>query len=371
MKKTISLLLSAVCVFLFSSLCVFAEGEKTDDDVKKLTVFGDSISAGYKLSDYVSSDVYRSKKCFSNIIAEKLHAEPNKDYFNFSFPGWTSSQILNSVKNTNPEIVRDSDYILISAGANEIMDIMEETVYDIWNEDPDVFQKYSGALNKLGTSSLLAMLTSEPDDPEIKEFLEFFIGKCTSEESLTKYRTAVELYEKNIKEMVSYIRSTDSQARIIFIPPYNPVAVVKDNKIVNMLQDILSDMRDRTLAFSESIKDGSVQAINLLDSFDGRYPLVTFILQGDIHPNETGHGIIADLISKKLVSDGESNNNSAEEISSAESKSESGSDASSEEKSFRDKDAPVNNTLVYVFVGIAALLAVIIVIHFIITHKRK
>lgn len=373
MKKAICLMLSAALVFILSSLCVFAEGEKTDSKQKKLTVFGDSISAGYSLDDYVNSDLYRSKKCFSSIIADKLGAEPNKDYYNFSHAGWTSSQILYSIKNANPDIVKNSDYILISAGANEIMDIVEETIYGIFYGDTQNMIKYSSALSKLRSSPIVSALFSESDDPEVKELLDFVFDKCTDETAMSKYNSAVDLYENNIREMVTYIRSTGSDAEIVFLPPYNPTAVVKNNKLVETLQIVLSAISSRTTAFSNSIGDGSVHTVDLLASFDGRYPVVTYILKGDIHPNETGHSEIARLISEELKLDEKNDSNSSsEELSevSSEQKAES-TENSSEDIYFGDKDAPVNNTVVFIIFGVAAVLAVCIVVHFVFSYRKK
>lgn len=370
MKKTICLLLSAVFVLMFSSLCVFAEGDNSDSQKKRLTVFGDSISAGYSLDDYIKDDVYHSKKCFASIIADKLGDVPNEEYFNFSYPGWTSSQILSSVKSADTEIVKNSDYILVSAGANEIIDIIEETIYGVFSDDPTVAQKYSGALSKVNSSNLISVFVSGGSDPEVKELLDYFIEKCTDENASKKYNQALDKYEKNIKEMVSYIRSTGSKADIVLLLPYNPGAVISGNKLIDKIQETLSDMRDRAVALSKSTTDGSVRTIDLIDSFDGRYPLVTFILSGDIHPNETGHSEIARLICEELGIKDDKSDSSKEEVSSGKETSEN-KDESSAEENYGSKEPPVSNVVVYVVLGIAAVLVVCIVTHFIITHRKK
>ncbi len=370
MKKAINLLLSAVLVFMLSSLCVFAEGDNSGSAKKKLTVFGDSISAGYSLDDYDSDDLYRSKKCFPSIIAEKLGAEPKVDYFNFSHSGWTSSQILDSIKNASPDVIKDSDYILISAGANEIIDIIQETIYGVFSDDPTVAQKYSGALSKVNSSNLISVFVSGNSDPEVKELLDYFIEKCTDENASKKYNQALDKCEENIREMVSYIRSTGSKADIVIMTPYNPGAIISGNKLIDKLQETLSDMRDRAVALSKSTKDGSVHTVDLLDLFDGRYPFVTFILSGDIHPNETGHSEIARLISKELKIDENKGSSSEEEISSQKQESQETSEASDKEN-LGTKEPPVSQTVVYVVFGIAAVLVVCIAAHFVVTIARR
>lgn len=360
MKRILCVLLLLTTILaVCPTLCMAAPAENPDTQAKRVTVFGDSIAAGYGLEDFVRSDNYRSSLCFAGIVARETGAEAHKDFHNFACSGWTSSQVLESIQCIHPELLRNSDLIIISSGANEVMDVFEDITVQLMKDEAAFFEENGVYLDFKNSLMLENSLFSMITDPSKGQVMDKILDKCSDANAQKSLQECVTLYEQNIREMVRTIRAAGSKADIVFVTPYNPAAVVQNNPMVDLTNRTLEDMRDRTKKLSDDMNMGSaVYTLDLLSEFDGQYPTLTNILKMDIHPNKDGHRIIADRILSLMgteVFDGEAFS--------------AGTASDNNQTSAGPKEAPFNDTVIYITVGIAVLAVTLIVIHGI--RKRR
>ena len=360
MKRMKGLLCVFLAVMMIMPLCcidVFADenSDVNDEDkgkISSMVVFGDSISAGFRLEGYDRNDNSKPKDCFSNILCEHYGLEYGKSFFNYSTTGDASGQTLEKIKNTDPAIIKNADVIIISVGGNDVIDAIEIALYQALIDETENFNKlgiktdFSNPVASEGT--VLNVLT----DPRAKEPLGRVIQKCNESSVQNSFSDTVLKYEANIKEIVAYIRETDSDAEIFLVTPYDPTSMITGNSIVESINKMLTDIKQKSSELAESNEYGyGLNVVDLLTEFKDNTLVWTNALTFDIHPNKDGHQHISEMLIK--------------EINDSLDKKEIANQAKS------DKQAPYSDTVVYIIFGIACASVAAIVIHTLVTHKKK
>ena len=353
MKKIICFLLALISALCALSLTAAAdENSKEHEKVNSILVFGDSIPAGFALENYSAYDLSKAQDCFVNILCREYGLEYGSTCINYSVSGFTTEKVLNRIKNTDKDTVKNAAVIIISVGANDIMDAIEESVITAFRDEADFFESKGIRIDNSDLlsyeKSLLAVITN----PDTKEGMERVYAVSTDEKSRRKYSDTVLKAENNVKELISYIRETGSSAEIIFLAPYNPTEIIRNNPILDIIAELLGSYRDKLAALCSSSEYGySANTIDLLKDFEGKAMELTNISSFDIHPNKKGHERIAELNSE-LIDTLLSERNKEQSIKEARS-------------------APYSDTVVYIIFGTACTLVILIMIIGVIKYRRK
>lgn len=353
MKKLFCIILALIITVKVSAVCVQAEeSSEMHEPVSFITVFGDSIPAGYGLKDYTPVDLAKAKDCFVNLLCGRYGLEDGITCMNFAHTGLTTGDVMNSVKNTSKDTLKNSDVIIISAGANDIMDVLEEALLSAFLEERAYFEENGVHIDTSDLLSYERSLFAVITEPKVKDGTARIYAACTDENNKRTYTDTILKAENNIKETISFIRETGSNAEIIILLPYNPGEIITGNPLLDTVSEMLTDYHDKISAVCDSSEYGySTNTVDLLTEFRGQAMTLTNITALDIHPNKAGHEKIAELITSKL--DTVLSERNQDKISKA------------------DKSAPYSDTAVYIILCAACAAVILILINAVIIYRRK
>ena len=115
MRKLHQIILLVISVFLAGSIFLpSAFSMKNESEALKIVSLGDSITYGWNLDQDRSKP---SEKAFPYLIAE------NAIVTNISYPGWTSTQLRNTMK-TMPQVIpalQEADVVTLNIGSNDLL----------------------------------------------------------------------------------------------------------------------------------------------------------------------------------------------------------------------------------------------------------
>lgn len=233
------------------------EGENPGEDKPVLVALGDSITYGYNLEEDNTSP---SSSAFPNLICDGIY-----DVINHGFPGWTSTDLLNALKE-NPEFdtaLQSADVVTLNIGSNDLLRVLRPPV-----------------------TVTAAEFNNETENGNIPPELE---------EQMLR---AVQQLTLNLQQIIEDIREQTS-APIILYTLYNPYG----------------ESEDPYEAFMHELGEEVVNAVNeavivpigthyetlfadAYTAFDGKQ--AELILPGDIHPNVEGQQVLADIATAVL-----------------------------------------------------------------------
>ncbi len=331
MKKFVSVLMSAaIAATALSPLAVSSAGTDTANDI---VLFGDSIAAGYGLSS--------SEHNYGEICADYLGGNAA----NYAVSGATSTDMLNKIKSlsdSEKQTVKNSEYVVISVGANDLMHYASKRLLTFAAEkkllidgttaadipaDPSVTTvlKYLDieklkAYKNASTSNFLhlgrllgdicANLTGPPDD----------------EPDSTLIGIIPHTIMPNIKSCISNIKAINPDAKIIVQTIYQPlqftpeylkaasidqdlvsIIALKFDRVLDTFEEELNTISDIEIADVRSDFNALPEGVETSSKNPGSAHYFTNIqLPGesrDFHPNQRGHLAIAvtvlDTIGKK------------------------------------------------------------------------
>lgn len=279
-------------IMLALSLALSAFGAFSETKPVYLAL-GDSITTGYGLKD--------GEKSFPEIVAEK------KGYalINRAVNGNTASGIIEQMK--SPAVITDiqkADVITITCGGNDLMGMLYEYVAEIYNGDAPESMK-------IQPGDILGIL-SNPADLRYQALMTAAMTALNGNEEMgvTPFLQSLDVqlamadFLKNMGVILTGIKMTNPDARIIFATQYNPYRFFTGvyqgmNEAMEVGANLLSssitayshvlgyEVADVYAAFGES-------EVNLCNA-----DMATMNL--DFHPNKTGHEVIADCILNVLA----------------------------------------------------------------------
>lgn len=357
-KKIFCLCIITLIFLSFFSASVYAADDesiipsKTDDRISEIVVFGDSISAGYRLDNYDPYDNSKPEDCFANILCRHYGLEYGKNFFNFSKTGDDSNDTLAALRSADKELIKKADVIIISTGGNDVMDIVELALYDAFKEESENLSKLGIEINLLTLDSIEKTLFNVFSDPRSKDSIDRIIEKCNDKAVQNTFNDAVLRYESNVKEMISYIHEINSDVQIYFLTPYDPTSLLSSNAIIDSIHKMLSDINSKTISLSKSNEYGYCTYVeDLFTKFGDNLLSWTNLITADIHPNKEGHQQISEMLIADI-----SNAISQKEISNNEQ---------------NERTPPYSDTIIYIILGVACACVAAIVIHSIITYRKK
>jgi len=232
------------------------EGQKPDEDKQVLVALGDSITFGYNLEEGNTSP---SSSAFPNLISDGIY-----DVINHGYPGWTSTDLLNALKE-NPEFgtaLQSADVVTLNIGSNDLLRVVRPpaTVAKALNAESE-----NGAI-----------------PPELEE----------------QMLEAVQNLAENLQLILADIREQTS-APIVLYTLYNPFGESEDPFeafLHNLGEQVIPEVNNTVInpigAHYETLLADAYPA------FTGKQ--ADLILPGDVHPNSEGHQVLAGLADAAL-----------------------------------------------------------------------
>ena len=236
--------------------------------------FGDSISYGYLLKDENNS--------YDNRIAETLGA----DFHEYSVVGMTSYQLLEYLETGNEDqYIKDADYIFISTGSNDYLDLLFEMELDGLELDTS-YDHYLNIKEDFNLNTFFASLKRN------------LTGEKFNDKAVETLHGIKETYPK----IISYIKNLNSDAKIYVLNLYNPYFNLS-NPIIDLdyAADICEKYISETNEFIESSDEYIV--INAHDTLRNYKMLNVDLLSLNLdpHPNKNGHEALYQAFLKELT----------------------------------------------------------------------
>lgn len=276
-RKITSLLASAVILFGFSGCALvkeeIIETEYHTEVPPSMIFLGDSIPAGYGLDGYTGSDNYNCAS-YPNILKERYTAEladifPH-DMQNFAVSGADSNDLLELLDSGKLDsALEHTSAVVVSIGGNDMLHI----IY--------------GLLADLGMSA--ENRTIDIENIDIFSALgQLFTMDSEIDEALAEFEVNIQKISEKLSE------KTPGQVYVQTL--YNPLETFTD---FQMLVDFSEEKIGR---YNEIVKNNAVdyRVIDVAAEFAGRCGELTRIKQADIHPNEEGHRLIAEIVDSEF-----------------------------------------------------------------------
>ncbi|NLW73603.1 MAG: hypothetical protein GX057_01720 [Clostridiales bacterium] len=263
MKKILCTLLVAILILAAARLQISAGGKYS-----RLLLLGDSITYGYGLEG--TRDTCNS---YGNLLGEHLGIRGG-NFKNAAVNGDTSADLLALLPSLAGEI-ESADLIVITIGGNDLLSILWEAVAAVL-----------GAAWP-GNTELAAMLNNP-------EYIERFARQIT----VQKITDAIIGYTANLERIVGFIREKNPCGMVIFLAQYDPVSGAGFPEEVSAMSE--SAIMLLNAAMSETVTKRNCVWLDIYSLFEGKGPEWTFIREGDIHPNATGHYMIFRYIADYL-----------------------------------------------------------------------
>ena len=283
MNSFVKRIIPAVCAAFLSlsaAGCSLTESEEIVTTVKtevppRMLFLGDSIPAGYGLDGYSEDDIYNCES-YPNILAKRYKNELECDtvMINRSVSGMLSSELLENLKNGEYDAeLKSSDAIVVSIGGNDILGSMFKLMEDIGYSPED------------------KTISTEDFDLVAASKTLFTMGGSVDK--------AIAAFDKNLAAIAEEIHSRSS-GELFVQTLYDPLE--------NFLGiDLIADFgKEKTDSFNLVVKSNSgvsfssYRVADVGAAFEGRNTELTRIRDADIHPNEEGHKVIADVIDKEF-----------------------------------------------------------------------
>ena len=355
-KNAVCFLLTLLLVGLSLSLPVGAEAENSEEasqsEIHSIVVFGDSIAEGYGMPGFTAGHPEKAEGSFANLLAEHYGLTDNDGIHNWAKTGLDSKDILKTVKNADIDCLKNADMIVISAGSNDMINLLGEVVFQTYNSMAGELRESGITLDFSDLNALESALLSILSDSSKKELLQRFIQECTTQQVKTRCQDAVMKCGNNIQEMISYVREVGSQAEIFLLTPYNPTEAFLSNDLFALIQHSIEDIGKTYQEISQSREYGyRVNVVDLLSDFSGQYLELTNIASLDIHPSAAGHRQIADTIIRRmniLLKQHEA-----------------------EIMTIRHRTAPIDNVYVYLLLAGAGLCVIAIIVYAVLLRRKK
>ncbi len=257
-----ALISATLCIpFFFSNFTVGAE------DIKKITLLGDSITRGYGLSE--------EELNYGDYLKSYFSAEVN----NFAKDGLTTEEQLEELETQEIQnSIQDSDIVCISIGGNDLLSIFEDALYDL--------DMSGGIISDSEGEGLFFNISSE--------FVQSFVINYTS-----AFGSAAITASENMEKIKNKIEEINPDAEIVMQTVYIPFESSDEKK--NTIYKPLKTFASLYIGtINTAIKENAPKLADINLKFSEKPYLYTNIDNFDIHPNYFGHMLIAEEIIQTL-----------------------------------------------------------------------
>lgn len=287
MKKPI---LSLICALAFCLTLLPSSALALNE---KYLALGDSISTGYAPNGKVDNP-------FTNQIASEL------DYTltNKAEDGETTETLKGKLNSLSSEI-SDADLITITIGGNDVMNALYEYLMVQYNDGKPTEQQISidDVKQKLMSGDII--------------FLGFASGVISDFAKSPQALSALSAFNTNLGEILSTIKSANSDVDILLTTQYNPYSyLAKTYGTMFEQANTISNAFNAGVKVLNGVINTKKQDCNVVDVykiFDDAVATnvnpcnpsvnmgIPLALNLDFHPNQTGHDLIAQAIIDNLT----------------------------------------------------------------------
>ena len=287
-KRWLSALL---CLCLVLSLLPVAAHAQT---LETYVALGDSITTGYGLEEGEQSFATQVATAGSLTLDDSLATN-----------GLTSAGLLAQLSHADAKTaVTGADFITITIGGNDLLDALygylaeeytKENPNDPMDAD-DVFKKLENLTISMDSANFIKEL--------IRYMPDFIMSDAAS--------TALDTYSDNLRSILTTIQNLNSDAQVVVLNQYNPYkqAAVNANPLLTMfdvdINSVSATFEDGVIMLNDAtavVISGftNVRVANVKAVFDEqtKNPCNANFndkLSFDIHPNATGHQLLADMV---------------------------------------------------------------------------
>ena len=223
--------------------------------------------------------------------------------------GETSQSLLDKLNSGSLKSdIENADVITLTIGGNDLMNAF----YDFLAE------KYNASAQKDYDGEKIKEILMDENDEEYAAVIMTAILNMSSFQESSQATNAISVFEENLNDIISYIETNNPNAWIIITTQYNPYKFLpqqgKDEpgmeetlELINtsfeqgvqQLNQVIKNINTSSSTFAvadvyERFNDAEENPCN------ATYDINTSKLNLDFHPNEYGHGLIADMVSGKI-----------------------------------------------------------------------
>ncbi len=266
--------------FAISLLLVFAVALPANATQEKkystFLVLGDSISTGYGLEGYKTTDPY-SCDSYANIIARSLSLTSAKTYKNLAVNGDRSEDLLALLPSVKTQI-ENAELVVISIGGNDMLRSLTDVASIISGESVSDYMTAATILSSLTQEEIKAL----EGNAELGSALAMIFFK----------------FSINMSQISAILKESAPDADIVFLKQYNPMNNVPGIEAFGEFAGNIIAEINKTIE-TVCTSSGFI-CVDVPSVIDENAETLTNITAMDIHPNKAGHAEIAKLLASSL-----------------------------------------------------------------------
>lgn len=277
-KRVIALLLTLCLAALLPTTALAAEGAKT------YLALGDSITTGYAPGGTTVASPF----------ADQLAAEYGYTLVNRAQDGETTASLLAKLEAEEID-VSGADLVTISIGGNDLLQALYQTVAAVYAA--------SGATGSV--EETLAQLMTGTADAAAWQAMAVFLQNFAGSETVTD---AVAAAGVNLAAILTAVKTANPTARIILLNQYNPYSHVEGAALKVLVSAVDTGVQALNTGLAAVAKAAGVAVADVYTPMkDAAENPCNANLAGasgfsiDIHPNQTGHNLIAATLNQLLA----------------------------------------------------------------------
>lgn len=245
---------------------------------------GDSVPAGYGLGD--AKDCYVNR--FSKLMTENGYL--NKKY-NYAVSGSTTKSLLSGFKNmqqTNPkkyEAINNADVITLNIGGNNVLGPFLKAINTV------LVQQFK----ELGITSI-----TEASDKQLWT-IALSLYSMNLDDQMDDIKKGALSFALDYPKIIDWLKTNAPHAKIIVSTIYNPIPSLlsfykTSETLLKEMNNVITNNSAKkgyyTVDVGQAFKEAQENGTQVLNLNIGQYKSPMSI---DIHPNSTGHELIAKL----------------------------------------------------------------------------
>lgn len=286
--KTIIKNTSVMCLAMIMTVSMFSQksvhAQEIVDTTPEYLALGDSISTGYGLA---SSD-----ENFVNIIAKSLES----NFTNAAVDGYTAADIYNQIRDESlDDKIQDAEIITITCGGNDMMGLLYE----------QIAEKYNSTATAPITADEVVTILADSNDSRWISVLMAANTVLTNFPESEAFNTELAAFEKNLGDIIEYIREQNSTALVIVATQYNPYKALAGDALLGGVSTSIDTgvVKLNSAIDGSTISDNSIVNYSVADVYTAfknspvnlcNVDATTMNL--DFHPNVEGHKVIANTM---------------------------------------------------------------------------
>ena len=278
-KRAIALLLTlCLAVALLPTTALATEGAKT------YLALGDSITTGYAPGGTTVASPF----------ADQVAAEYGYTLVNRAQDGETTASLLAKLEAKEID-VSGADLVTISIGGNDLLQALYQTVAAVYAA--------SGATGSV-EETLAQLMTGTVDETALLAMAAAFQNLAASE----AVADAISDAGQNLGTILQHLKGANPTAQIILLNQYNPYSHVEDAALEALVSTVDTGVQALNTGLAAVAKAAGVTVADVYTPMKAaaENPCNAYFASAadysiDIHPNQTGHDLIAAVLNDLLA----------------------------------------------------------------------